>query len=109
MSALKVLKKWYGISNACAKYYCAVVGLNVFSSEKELTKEKLKEITKYLHQDGLIDIDLRRKVKENISKKIQYRTYVGIRHNQSLPVRGQRTKNNARTARKRVHLPTALK
>ena len=40
ISQIKVLKKWYGISNACAKYYCAVVGLNVFSSEKELTKEK---------------------------------------------------------------------
>jgi small subunit ribosomal protein S13 len=109
MSAVKVLKKWYGISDTCAKYYCAVVGLNIFSSEKELTKEKLKEITKHLHQDRLIDIDLRRKIKENISKKVQYRTYVGVRHNQLLPVRGQRTKNNARTARKRVHMSLALK
>ncbi len=70
---------------------------------KTLTDEEVSRITKALEKGGLVEGDLRRAISDNIKRLREIGTYRGIRHGLKLPVRGQRTRSNARTRRgKRV-------
>ena len=86
----------YGIGEATAKKICADAGVSEDISSKDLTpedQEKLRaEVDKYR-----VEGDLRREVSMNIKRLVDIGSYRGIRHRRGLPVRGQNTKNNART------------
>lgn len=86
----------YGIGEATAKKICADAGVSKDIRSKDLTpedQEKLRaEVDKYR-----VEGDLRREVSMNIKRLVDIGSYRGIRHRRGLPVRGQNTKNNART------------
>ncbi|EEJ68809.1 30S ribosomal protein S13 [Lactobacillus crispatus] len=86
----------YGIGEATAKKICAYAGVSEDIRSKDLTpedQEKLRaEVDKYR-----VEGDLRREVSMNIKRLVDIGSYRGIRHRRGLPVRGQNTKNNART------------
>lgn len=68
-----------------------------------LTDEEVNKISKVIEKNYMVEGDLRRNVQDNIKRLMEIRSYRGIRHSKSLPVRGQRTRSNARTKRgKRV-------
>jgi small subunit ribosomal protein S13 len=70
---------------------------------KTLTDEEVNKISKVIEKGYMVEGDLRRNIQDNIKRLIEIRAYRGIRHSKSLPVRGQRTRSNARTKRgKRV-------
>ncbi|MEA1988536.1 30S ribosomal protein S13 [Thiomicrorhabdus lithotrophica] len=86
----------YGIGSTSAKALCEAVKLDPTTKVRELTEEQLEalrsEVTNYK-----IEGDLRREVSMNIKRLMDMGCYRGIRHRRSLPLRGQRTKTNART------------
>ena len=86
----------YGIGEPTAQKICADAGVSEDIRSKDLTpddQEKLRtEVDKYR-----VEGDLRREVSMNIKRLIDIGSYRGIRHRRGLPVRGQNTKNNART------------
>ena len=86
----------YGIGDTTAAKICADAGVDVDIRTKNLTDEQLTalraEVSKY-HTEG----DLRREVALNIKRLTEIGCYRGIRHKKGLPVRGQRTRTNART------------
>ncbi|MDY6391534.1 MAG: 30S ribosomal protein S13 [Bacilli bacterium] len=86
----------YGIGDTTAKKICAAVNVSEDIRTKDLTDEQLTalraEVAKY-HTEG----DLRREVALNIKRLTEIGCYRGIRHKKGLPVRGQRTRTNART------------
>ena len=86
----------YGIGNTTAKKICDAAGVSVDIRTKNLTDEQLtalrSEVAKY-RTEG----DLRREVALNIKRLAEIGCYRGIRHKKGLPVRGQRTRTNART------------
>ena len=86
----------YGIGNTTAKKICDAAGVSVDIRTKNLTDEQLtalrSEVAKY-RTEG----DLRREVALNINRLTEIGCYRGIRHKKGLPVRGQRTRTNART------------
>ena len=86
----------YGIGDTTAKKICAAVNISEDIRTKNLTDEQLTalraEVAKY-HTEG----DLRREVALNIKRLTEIGCYRGIRHKKGLPVRGQRTRTNART------------
>ena len=70
---------------------------------KTLTDEEVNKISKIIEKGYTVEGDLRRQIHDNIKRLIEIRSYRGIRHAKNLPVRGQRTRSNARTKRgKRV-------
>ncbi len=70
---------------------------------KTLTDEELNKLSRIIEKEYVVEGDLRRQIHDNIKRLIDIRSYRGIRHSKSLPVRGQRTRSNARTKRgKRV-------
>ncbi len=86
----------FGIGRTTAQKICAATGVNPAAKIKDLSDEQIEqlrgEVTK-LNTEG----DLRREVNMNIKRLMDLGCYRGLRHRRSLPVRGQRTKTNART------------
>ena len=76
---------------------------------KELTEEEAGRIQKLLDKEYKIEGDLRAEVSENIKRLKAIGSYRGLRHSKSLPVRGQRTRSNARTKRGKRQTVGALK
>lgn len=68
---------------------------------KELSDEEIARITSIIQSNYITEGDLRREVSENIKRHVSIGTYRGIRHRRGLPVRGQRTRTNARTRKGR--------
>jgi small subunit ribosomal protein S13 len=86
----------YGVGRARAKEVCAAVGVDPTTKVKDLTDA---EVTALRTQIGksLVEGDLRREVSMNIKRLMDLGTQRGLRHRKGLPVRGQRTRTNART------------
>ena len=86
----------YGIGSTRAQAICASTGIEPSTKVRELTEDQLEqlrnEVTNYI-----IEGDLRREISMNIKRLMDMGCNRGIRHRRSLPVRGQRTKTNART------------
>ncbi|HED16279.1 MAG TPA: 30S ribosomal protein S13 [Gammaproteobacteria bacterium] len=86
----------FGIGRTRAQQLCAEVGIEQVTKIKDLTEEeldKLRNAIKTLTVEG----DLRREINMNIKRLMDLGTYRGIRHRRGLPLRGQKTKTNART------------
>lgn len=91
------LRYLYGVGPAKALEIIQKVGINPDLKAKDLTPDQIGAITKILQDDLLVEGDLRRTLAADIRRLQQINCYRGIRHRRSLPVRGQRTKTNART------------
>jgi small subunit ribosomal protein S13 len=86
----------YGIGNARAKTVCESAGVNPHSKVKDLTESEVNAIRSQIAKFA-VEGDLRREVSMNIKRLMDLGSYRGIRHRRGLPVRGQRTRTNART------------
>jgi small subunit ribosomal protein S13 len=86
----------FGIGNTTAKQVLAEAGVSEDTRVRDLTEDELGKIREAI--DRLkVEGDLRRDINLNIKRLIEIGSYRGLRHRRSLPVRGQNTKNNART------------
>ena len=86
----------FGVGRTRAKETLAATGISPDIRVKDLTDEQLITLRDYLEANYKIEGDLRREVDADIRRKIQINCYQGQRHRKGLPVRGQRTKTNAR-------------
>jgi small subunit ribosomal protein S13 len=89
----------YGIGRARSKTILEKLGIDPFKKVKDITGEDEKKINDEL-KEYLLENDLRREVNSFIKRLKEIKCYRGMRHNLGLPVRGQATRKNARTAKK---------
>ncbi|PKL19225.1 MAG: 30S ribosomal protein S13 [Spirochaetae bacterium HGW-Spirochaetae-5] len=87
----------YGIGPSTAHKIVVEAGINPDTRIKELTDDEIASIRKFIDQKIKVEGDLRTEVAMNIKRLMDIGCYRGIRHRRGLPVRGQNTKNNART------------
>ena len=87
----------YGIGWTTSRKILEKTGINPDTRVKDLTEEEAGKIRKVIENDYLVEGDLRRDVNMNIKRLMESGCYRGIRHRRGLPVRGQKTKTNART------------
>ena len=87
----------YGIGLATSQKILAVTGISAETRVKDLSEEEVNEIRTYINKNLMVEGDLRRDVALNIKRLVEIGSYRGIRHRRGLPVRGQKTKTNART------------
>jgi len=87
----------YGVGTPLAKTICDTLGINHQLKFSDLSDAELVKIREYISKNLVVEADLRRKVLDDIKALIAMNCYKGTRHKKGLPVRGQRTKNNART------------
>ncbi|MGB2706454.1 MAG: 30S ribosomal protein S13 [Candidatus Omnitrophota bacterium] len=86
-----------GIGRSTSNKILKSAGVNPDTRAKDLSEEEVSRITSTIQKDCKVEGDLRREVSANIKRLIDAGTYRGFRHRRSLPVRGQRTRTNART------------
>ena len=99
----KALSSIFGLGNHQSLQICNELGISSEKRLKQLTPLDLQDITQLITQNYDIGIDVRRFTKKNIQRLIKIGAYKGFRHAQSLPVRGQRTHGNSKTAKKMNH------
>lgn len=87
----------YGIGRKSANDILAATGINPDTRAKDLTEDEVAKLRDEIERSYTVEGDLRRDVALNIKRMVEINCYRGIRHRKGLPVRGQRTKTNART------------
>jgi small subunit ribosomal protein S13 len=88
----------YGIGRTRSQEILAATGIERDLRSKDLTDDQVTQLRDYIEGNDLkVEGDLRREVQADIRRKIEIGCYQGLRHRRGLPVRGQRTKTNART------------
>lgn len=87
----------FGIGLPSAHRILAATGVNPDTRVKDLTEEEVNAIRDYVNKNFKVEGDLRRDIALNIKRLVEIGCYRGMRHRRGLPVRGQRTKTNART------------
>ena len=87
----------YGVGLSTSQKILATTGINPDTRIKDLTEDEVNEIRNYVNKNLMVKGDLRRDVALNIKRLVEIGCYRGIRHRKGLPVRGQKTKTNART------------
>ncbi|HWQ28496.1 MAG TPA: 30S ribosomal protein S13 [Dehalococcoidia bacterium] len=93
------LRYIYGIGPTLARKICEQTQVNPAAKVRDLTDEEVSRIREVIDREYVVEGDLRREVRQNIQRLIEINSYRGIRHRRGLPVRGQRTRTNARTKR----------
>ena len=91
------LQSIYGVGPAIAKEILEKTGVNPDTRVKDLTEDEVNLIRDYIDKNVQVEGDLRREVALNIKRLVEIGCYRGVRHRKGLPVRGQHTKQNART------------
>jgi small subunit ribosomal protein S13 len=87
----------YGIGRSLSNKILKAANINPDKRAKDLTEEEVARLASIIQKDYRVEGDLRRDISANIKRLIDIGTYRGLRHRRGLPVRGQRTKTNART------------
>ena len=87
----------YGIVRSSADKILQATGVNPDTRVKDLTDDEVKNLANYIAENQMVEGDLRREIALNIKRLQEIGCYRGIRHRKGLPVRGQKTKTNART------------
>ena len=87
----------YGIGLTSAKKILAATGINPDTRAKDLTDDDIAKLRDEIENNYTVEGELRRETAMNIKRLVEVNCYRGIRHRKGLPVRGQRTKTNART------------
>ena len=93
------LQRIYGIGPVISKAVAVKSGIEGNPRVHDLTEDDLTKIREIIDRDYIVEGDLRREVNGNIRRLIDIGSYRGLRHRRGLPLRGQRTKTNARTTR----------
>jgi len=91
----------YGIGRAAARQILKEAGVDGAIRVKDLSEDKIVKMREIIDRNHRVEGDLRKEVSLNIKRLIDTGTYRGLRHRKGLPVRGQRTKTNARTRKGR--------
>lgn len=91
------LQYLYGVGDKVALELCHKAGIDPQRRARELHEEELSRLAVLLERDYTVEGPLRRLVQQNITRLKDIKSYRGLRHRLGLPVRGQRTKTNART------------
>ncbi|HVJ80781.1 MAG TPA: 30S ribosomal protein S13 [Planctomycetia bacterium] len=91
------LRYLYGIGRTTARQLCERAHVDVDKPARELTDDELARIAGLLDNEYVVEGQLRRALQQNIARLKDIGSYRGLRHRRSLPVRGQRTRTNART------------
>jgi|SRR4051795_7021286 small subunit ribosomal protein S13 len=87
----------FGIGRSTSQLVCQQTGLSPDTRVRDLTEEEVAHLRAFIDGNLKVEGDLRREVSGHIKRKMEIGTYQGIRHRRGLPVRGQRTRTNART------------
>jgi small subunit ribosomal protein S13 len=87
----------FGVGRTRAVEALNATGIDLDKRSKDLTDEELVQLRDYIEGNFKVEGDLRREVAADIRRKVEIGAYQGIRHRRGLPVRGQRTRTNART------------
>jgi small subunit ribosomal protein S13 len=87
----------HGIGRSTAQKALLSAGVNPDTKVRDLTEEEITTLRDYIAQNITVEGDLRREVQMNIKRLMEIGCYRGLRHRRGLPVRGQRTRTNART------------
>ncbi len=87
----------FGVGRTRALELCAATGVDPDKRTRDLTDEEILKLRDHIEANFKVEGDLRREVAADIRRKIEIGCYQGIRHRRGLPVRGQRTRTNART------------
>jgi small subunit ribosomal protein S13 len=87
----------YGIGRSVARQALHATRIDPNTKVNDLTEEEVTQLRDFISQNLLVEGDLRREVQMNIKRMIDIGSYRGLRHRRNLPVRGQRTRTNART------------
>ena len=103
----------YGIGRSTAQKICQNAGIAPETRMRDITEEEVARLREIIDRDYVIEGDKRREVQSNIQRLVEIGTYRGMRHRRGLPVRGQRTRTNARSRKGRrktvaVHRRTHL-
>lgn len=91
----------YGIGQPTATKICKETGVDPDIRVKDLSEDDVAKLREYIDKNLVVEGDKRREVQLNIKRLIEVGCYRGTRHRKGLPVRGQRTKTNARTRKGR--------
>ncbi|MDO9066484.1 MAG: 30S ribosomal protein S13 [Chloroflexota bacterium] len=89
----------YGIGRSTSQQILAATGVNPTTKVDDLTEEEVNRIREAIDKKYTVEGELRKEINLNIKRLIEIGSYRGQRHSRSLPVRGQRTRTNARTRR----------
>lgn len=87
----------FGIGIKTSQDILAATGINPDTRARDLTEDEVAKLREYIDKNHLVEGDLRREISLNIKRLVEIGCYRGRRHRSGLPVRGQNTKNNART------------
>ena len=87
----------FGVGNATALELCQRGGIDPSVKARDLTEDELGRLAQLLEQNYTVEGPLKRQVNQNIARLKDIKSYRGMRHRRNLPVRGQRTRTNART------------
>jgi small subunit ribosomal protein S13 len=87
----------YGVGPKIAREVCQKAGVSPEKKARELAEDEVSRLASLLEQEYTVEGPLRRQIQQNISRLKDIGSYRGIRHRRGLPVRGQRTRTNART------------
>ena len=87
----------FGVGRTSAHKALSATGVNPDTRVKDLGDEELVKLRDWIEDNLQVEGDLRREVQSDIRRKVEIGSYEGLRHRRGLPVRGQRTKTNART------------
>jgi small subunit ribosomal protein S13 len=87
----------FGVGRTSAHKALTATGVNPDTRVKDLGDEELVKLRDWIEDNLKVEGDLRREVQSDIRRKVEIGSYEGLRHRRGLPVRGQRTKTNART------------
>ena len=93
------LRYIYGIGPTAARHILSQAQVNPATKTRDLTDEEVNRVRELIDKEHTVEGDLRREVRQNIQRLIEINCYRGVRHRRGLPVRGQRTRTNARTKR----------
>ena len=87
----------FGIGRTTARQVCEACAISPDTRVRDLTEDEVAQLRSYVDQNLKVEGDLRREIAANIKRKVEIGSYEGLRHRRGLPVRGQRTRTNART------------
>jgi small subunit ribosomal protein S13 len=87
----------YGIGRKTAQKILAQTAISQDTRVRDLTEDEIGKLREYIDKSAKVEGDLRREIAMNIKRLMEISCYRGIRHRRGMPVRGQTTKNNART------------
>lgn len=91
------LQYLYGVGPVVARELCHKAGVDPQAHARELSEDSLARLSALMDKDYTVEGQLRRQISQNIARLKDINCYRGIRHRRGLPVRGQRTRTNART------------